>query len=325
MKRPNGSGGVRKLSGRRRHPWQAVVSAGHEIRNNEIKVKQVSLGCYATRKEALEALGEWQTNHQRVDLRSMTVSDIWSKITPTLKESTIKNLEPIYNRYESLHNTRIVNIKTYTIEDIPIPRLSQGTYDNIRAFWHKIFQYALENDIVNKDYSQFLKFDDPIPPKKKEVFSPEEIKTCMEVPLYKDLLYTGMRIGELLNMKSDQVYEENGVLCFHVTKSKTEAGKRIIPVHKDLKIDLSGEYIIEPHKNYNVTKWEFNKFVKNAKMSYHTLHDFRRTFASYAKSCGCDDFYTKCLMGHTHNDITHDVYTEAFVDDLKQEMDKITY
>lgn len=323
MKRPNGSGGIRKLPGRRRHPYQVVVSAGHEIRDNKIVVKQASLGCYATRKEALEALAEWQTNHLRVDLRYLTVADIWKKLRPTITESMLPNYESIYKRYSSLHKTRLIDIKTYTIEEIPLPPLSKGSHDQIRGFWHNIFRWGIENDVVNKDYSQFIHFTDTVPSKKKEIFSPDEIEECLSIPLYKFLLYTGMRINELLTMETSQVYEEDGILCFHVLKAKTEAGKRIIPVHSELTNDLNmnQKYVIEPNLPYYKVREAFNEFSKTP----HTLHDFRRTFASYAKTNGADEYYVKCLLGHVHGDITEDIYTQAFVSDLKREIEKVRY
>ena len=153
------------------------------------------------------------------------------------------------------------------------------------------------------------------------MFSYEEIQRCKDVPLYKILLYTGMRIGELLDMKTKNVYEEDGILCFHVEKSKTNAGVRIIPVHSEILdlIDFSKEYVVD-HKPYSKVRREFQEFD----LGSHVIHDFRRTFASYAKTCGCDEFYIKCLMGHVHHDVTHDIYTQAFVHDLKDEIEKIS-
>ena len=268
----------------------------------------------------MEALAEWQVSHTRIDLRHMTVADVWAKVKPTLKDSALHNFEPIYNRYADLHENRLIDVKTYDIEQIPLPPLSTSSHDKIRAFWRAIFEWGIANDVINKDYSQYIKFHDTIPRKHKEVFTPDEIKRCLDVPLYKILLYTGMRIGELLDLKTENVYEEDGILCFHVLKSKTEAGKRIIPVHSEIMdlIDFSKEYIVS-NNSYNKTRGNFKEFD----LGNHVLHDFRRTFASYAKSCGCDEFYIKCLMGHVHNDITHDVYTQAFVHDLKAEIEKI--
>lgn len=326
MKRPNNSGGIRKLSGRRRKPWQAVVSAGHEIRNNKVCVKQVSLGTYATRKEALDALGEWNTNHLRADLRSTTVEQAWEKIAPTMKESMYKSLVVFYRKYEPLYKKRLVDVKTDTIEQIPLPPLSASAHAKIRAVWHRIFEYGIANDIVTKDYSSYLTFNDVVPKKKKEVFSESDIKALMPIVLYRFLLYTGMRINELLSMKRDQVYEEDGVLCFHIDHSKTQAGIRVIPVHSEL-MDYLGdsEYVIEPHETYLRKRLDFIAYCKEHEIVNHTLHDFRRTFASYAKSGGADDYYIKRLLGHTSADLTKDVYTQAFIKDLKSAIEKVHY
>lgn len=319
MRRPNGTGGIRKLSGRRRKPWQAVVSVGYEIRNNKVCVKQASLGTFATRKEALEALGEWQANNLRAELRFMTVDDVWQAIYPNLKDSMKGVFSPLYKKYAPLHKKRLVDVKTYTIEQIPLPPLSQSAHEKIRALWHRIFEYGIANDIVSKDYSVYLKFNDTKPKKRKEVFSADEIKELIDVPIFRFLLYTGMRINELITMKMSQVYEEDGILCFHIEKSKTESGVRVIPVHSQLTLG-NGEYVIEPHHTYTFYRSLLMEYTKD-----HTLHDFRRTFASYAKSGGADDYYIKRLLGHISDDITKDIYTQAFIADLKDAIEKVNY
>lgn len=327
MKRPNGSGGIRKLSGKRRHPYQVVVSAGHEIRNNKVCVKQASLGCYATKKEALEALAEWQVTHFRADMRQVTVKDVYDRISPDWSDSVKSSMQTVYNRYKVLENVRIANIKTYTIEDVPLPKLSKETHNIIRMFWHRIFMFGIENDIISKDYSEFIKFHETKEKQIKNALAPDEIKAVSSVRLYRILLYTGMRINELLAMETDQVYKEDGILCFHVLKSKTEAGKRIIPVHPMIlnDIKLSGGYVITPKVSYNTVSREFKDFVDKNGLSQHTLHDFRRTFASYAKSCGMDDYYRKCLLGHVHGNVTDDVYTTAFTKDLYDQIKMLDY
>lgn len=325
MKRPNNSGGVRKLSGRRRHPYQAVVSDGHVIRNNKVVVHQVSLGCYATRKEALEALAEWQVGKSNVSLRNMTVEDVWNAIYPDLKESMKLIFSPLYKKYALLHKKRLVDVKTSTIEQIPLPPLSRSAHEKIRALWHRIFEYGIANDIISKDYSVYIKFNDTIPKKRKEVYSEDDIKIFLDIPIFRFLLYTGMRINELLSMKTSQVYEENGILCFHIEKSKTQSGIRVIPVHSELTVDLSKEYVIEPHVSYWVVRNQFAAICQEHHIENHVIHDFRRTFASYAKSGGADDYYIKRLMGHISDDITKDIYTQAFVSDLKDAIEKIHY
>lgn len=327
MKRPDGSGGVRKLSGRRRHPYQAVASAGHVIRNNKICVRQISLGCYATRKEALEALAEWQVNHLRIDLRYMTVHDVWLKIRPTFKDSMGKGYDSLYKKYAPLHKKRLIDIRTCDIEQIPLPTLSATVHSKIRSMWHAIFEYGIANDIVSKDYSKYIKFKETSEKKSKSILSPDEIKKCIDIPIYRFLLYTGMRINELLDMETEQIYEEDGILCFHIVRSKTASGIRTIPVHSELMsfINLSNRWVIDPKRTYESTRLKFSMFANENGMENHTLHDFRRTFASYAQTAGADPYYVKCLMGHIHHDITKDVYTQAFISDLKREIEKVRY
>ena len=326
-KRPNSAGGVRKLSGNRRKPYQAVVSAGHYIKDNEVRVKQVSLGTYATKREALAALGEWQSNNLRADLMHLTVGEIYDQIKDDWTPDIQNSMRAVYKRYMDLMDMRLTDVKTFTIESVELPALSQSSQKNIRSFWHRIFMFGIENDIVLKDYSQFIRFKLTKVKQKKEVFAPIEIKELITDRLYRILLYTGMRINELLTMETSQVYEEDGILCFHVLESKTEAGKRIIPVHSAIinDIKLSGGYVITPKISYNTASRKLQESIETLGLTQHTLHDFRRTFASYAKSCGVDEYYRKCLLGHAQGNVTDAVYTRPFIKDLKEQIEKIRF
>lgn len=147
-------------------------------------------------------------------------------------------------------------------------------------------------------------------------------------PYFSVMLHTGMRPNELVNMKSEHVYEEDGILCFHVTQSKTAAGIRTIPVHSCIEdlLALDQEYVIQPHKTYKQADTMLKKSQRSGTISPgHTLHDLRRTFATYAKHCHMDEFCRKAIMGHAQSGITDIVYTDAMVKDLKQEMEKLKY
>lgn len=315
------------MSGNRRKPYQAVVSAGHYIKDNEIKVKQVSLGTYATKREALAALGEWQANNLRADMLHYTCGEIYDQIKDEWTDAIKNAMRPVYKKYLPLMSMRLADVKTFTIESVELPPLTQSTQKNIRSFWHRIFMFGIENDIVLKDYSQFIRFKETKEKRKKEIFAPIEIRALMKDRLYRILLYTGMRINELLSMRSDQVYTEDGILCFHVLEAKTEAGKRIIPVHSAIlnDINLSGGYVITPKISYDTASRKLQASIEEYGLAEHTLHDFRRTFASYAKSLGVDDYYRKCLLGHAHGNITDAIYTQPFIKDLKEQIEKVKY
>lgn len=326
MKRPNNSGGIRKLSGKRRHPYQAVVSDGHVIRDNKVVVRQVSLGCYATRKEALEALGKWQAGQISTKYRDMTAADVYEKIKGNYKESVAEHMMHVYNKMGILRDMRVIDIKTDTLNSYmaTLPQMSQASQNLIRRFWRDIFGFAYENDMVAKDYSKFIRFDAPLPRKEKTIFTPEEITVLKSDTMYRILLFTGMRINEFLTMPLKNIYEDEGILCFHVTKSKTSAGKRVIPVHGEILDDVKKLLKNDFRTPYEYARRRFQTFAEINHFDYHTLHDFRRTFSSYAKSCGVDEFYRKALMGHRMVDLTDRIYTQVFIQDLTKEINKIT-
>lgn len=47
-------------------------------------------------------------------------------------------------------------------------------------------------------------------------------------------LFSGMRLGEICQLHTDDVRREQGVWCFHIKRGKTEAAARFVPVHSEL-------------------------------------------------------------------------------------------
>ena len=60
IRNPNGYGSVYKLSGKRRRPFVASITTGQDELTG--KQKRQILGYYATRKEAMQALADYNTN-----------------------------------------------------------------------------------------------------------------------------------------------------------------------------------------------------------------------------------------------------------------------
>ena len=93
-----------------------------------------------------------------------------------------------------------------------------------------MYKYALENDIVNKKYSEFIILgkDDK---KEKEIFTDVEIQKLfdnIEIRCASDILiliYTGFRIQELLNLSKFDVDFNKKIIAGGL---KTQAGKNRI-------------------------------------------------------------------------------------------------
>jgi len=91
MKLPNNYGSVTKLKGNRRRPWVARVSTGTVVNYATHKAypKQTALGYYETRKDAMQALAEYNANPFNVDQHNMTISELWGQIADTVKCSDV--------------------------------------------------------------------------------------------------------------------------------------------------------------------------------------------------------------------------------------------
>lgn len=327
MKRPNGTGGVRKLSGRRRKPYQAVVPGGFTYdEKGYAHRKQVSLGVYKTKKEALAALADWQALPMNVDHRQLTFKQIYEIVFPTFPESVQRVMgQATINRIGSIADMRIIDIRKREIEMIAqsVSGKSHAVQSRTKRLVSSVFKWALEDDIILKDYSQFMTFSDTKAKKEKTALEQSEIKLLMDGTevLWKVMLYTGMRISEAIKMDEEHIYEENGILCFHVWDAKTKAGNRIVPVHSKIQpLIESGEYPLKKRLSEN----KYMQLFKELNMP-HTSHDLRRTFSTYGKKCGMDDFYRRALLGHAQTTLTDEVYTQPLVEDLHTQIELLNY
>ena len=82
MKNPNGYGSVYKLTDkRRRKPWVVRVTDSWNIVDGKLKRKYKYIGYYETRKEAMQALSEYNVNPAAVtkDILFADLYKMWSE------------------------------------------------------------------------------------------------------------------------------------------------------------------------------------------------------------------------------------------------------
>ncbi len=139
-------------------------------------------------------------------------------------------------------------------------------------------------------------------------------------PIVIAALHTGMRRGEILNLKWDNVDLQHGFILLDKTKNRT---RREIPINKTLKallqnllnnrprryVEKNGakdlmitEYVFadpETFKPYGSVKHSFTSAVKDAGLKDFHFHDLRHTFASLAMMSGKIDIATLSkILGH---------------------------
>lgn len=345
MRNPNGMGTVKKLSGKRRKPFSAVITTGYELKNGKMVQIQKSIGYYETRQDAMLALADHYRNPFDLDKRNTTFGQIYDILEEqkfnNMKEQAKRAYKTAYKKCESIKRMKMTEIRKAHMQAIldKHSKKSASTQNAIIVLLRAVYRFALENDIVEKDYSQFLEITSTQEKKKKIPFSREEVQKLwdMKEDWARDsiliLLYTGMRIEELLTLRREDIHLEERYIDLQGTKTK--AAVRIIPIHKKiaplLEKRLTGEYLypaIRKGKSKTLSYLTYrNSFdpLMETLGTEHTPHDTRHTFVSIAGACNMNPVLLKKITGHSAQDITQDVYTHAYLEDLIAEIDKFDY
>lgn len=342
MRLPNGYGSVYKLSGKRRKPWGVRKTVGWD---DEGKQKYKVIGYYETKEKALLALAHFNANPYDMDAVNVTFQEVFEKWSDAKFSKTSQSNKNGYNAAyklcSSLYSTRFAEIKKVHLQAVvDSSGKNYPTLRKLKVLFNQMFKYAMENDLVSKDYSQYVDIGKNSNPSARVPFSKQEIKKLWEnverneyVQVYIILIYTGLRISELLDLKKEHVYLDER--SFDVVDSKTEAGIRKVPIAQKIydyfvywmnKNDC--DYLISTpdgehfkYRNYYDSYWK--PFMEEMKMN-HRPHDTRHTTVSLLASANVNQTIIKKIVGHKGSmSLTEKVYTHFEIQELLDAIDKI--
>lgn len=220
------------------------------------------------------------------------------------------------------------------------------TLRKMKVLFNMLYKFAMENDICGKDYSQYvdiLQYKEQNPNSIDRMpFSTEEIKIIWDwsdkneyVSIILMLIYSGVRIGELRELKKENVHLEERY--FYIEKSKTNAGIRNVPIAKKVlpffrywmgresKCDYlvttrEGRYFYD--RNYRDSYW--SPLIKEMGLNpNHKPHDTRHTCVSLLTKEGIDERIIKKIVGHSGKGVTEQVYTHVEINQLIEAIDLI--
>lgn len=350
MRLPNGIGSVHKINDgkRRRKPWRARVPSHVEFNAETGKASQkyINIGYFATETEAIEALFEYRKNPYTIEASVSTFADVyemWSKKKfPTISKIAQYGYAGAFKHSEPLHNMKMRDIRANHLEGI-MQNINGGHQLQVRqkTFWGQVFKYAMEHDIVQKDYSAFVKIRDKapettrtdIPKEDREKLWKEIDKGNRTAEIAMIYIYTGLRATELLEALKDNVFLDKRIM---IAGKKTEAGKdRRIPIHKcilpliEKLMQEDGDTLITratktkrvpmAYNNFMVKHW--NVLMEELNMEY-TMHYTRHTCATMMREAGVEEDLRKVILGHKSDDIT-DRYTHYSDQMLLEAIDKV--
>lgn len=356
LKRENGSGSIYRRSDRKTRPWIAMTP----------KTQQV-IGHYATAQQAKDALDEYRRNPtDRLNITVQELHDEWEPLGYKDKSKQLKDcynaawgkLKPIYSlKFRELRTAQMQQIievwqkerplldetgKPVSKDGVPqvIKPQSYSSLSKIKILLGLLYQYAMQNDIVNKNYAEFL-----VLPKKeigvKDCFNELELKkieNAVGKVSFADCIYfmcyTGLRITEFLTLNKFSVHEKNGV-CALYGGIKTDAGKnKVVPVHHKIKPILDewlakgGQTVFcrpdgTPYSSRNFREYCYLPALENIGVRKLNPHATRRTFATMMSGANVREEDFIAMMGHADYSVDIENYIFQSAEKLQKSIEKI--
>lgn len=357
MKRANGTGCVRKLSGNRRKPWQVLVTLNlyYDREKERGCQKTKTLGTYSTKEEAILALETYNSNPYDLLLQCKTFSQVyneWSQryFAELKSNSSARTITAAYKHSSPLHNMSFAAITITNMRDtINNADVGTCTKSRMKSMYNLMYDFAVETQLVPINLARQFNLKNIQNKIKKErkdkiPFSQEHIQL-----LWKNLdygftkmilvgIYTGFRPQELCLLKTENVNLDERYI---IGGMKTDAGTdRYVPIHpkifeivkscyKDAVAHDSPTLFFELEKKKSVSltydkyRGRFKKVLSYVELDGYSPHCTRHTFITLAKNYGMNEYAIKMICGHEVSDITEAVYTHRDKHFLHDEISKI--
>ena len=338
---PSGFGTIKHLSGKRRNPYVAYPSAkekGYMLSGSP--VSRAAIGYYATYQDAYNALLDYNRKPFDVENKSITFAEVhqmffdekFKDTSRTYSRASMISAKSGFQNLKAIHDIPIRQLKTYQLQKVMDDcTLKYASLELMSMCLKNVYAFALKNDIIDKNYAQYVvikKHDDD---EKGEPFTEENIERLWErksdkvAQIALIMIYSGLRIKELETIKIDLA---NNVM---VGGLKTRSGKnRTIPIHPYIK-DMIATF--NPDK-FNAEQYRTRDFYPllqelnmaiSEKGTKHTPHDCRHTFVWLADKFKLDSLVKKMIVGHSlGNDIDENTYGHRTNEELYSEICKIT-
>lgn len=137
--------------------------------------------------------------------------------------------------------------------------------------------------------------------------------------------YSGARIEELCQLRTEHVISPDGVQSFNIADSKTAAGIRVVPVHPALKplvqrlVDDSKDGFLVPSDSKNkygnrsdLMSKAFGRLKKSLGFGpRHVFHSIRKSAITQLVRADVTGTLIAELVGHETGTVTYDVYSQG--------------
>ena len=342
---PNGFGQITKIKGNLRNPYRAMVTVGKTEEEKPICKLLKPQSYFKTYNDAYAALVEY--NKSPYDLSpSITCNELYEKWISEYEEgksdSAIGNMRSTWKHCSELYDTPVNTIRIRNIKEL-LNGKKPGIKKRIKTLWNLLLDYAVEYEIIDKNYSRLFKTNEKLVIEKSHiVFDDDEMNTLWKnkenkiASMVLIQCYMGWRPQELCELLIDEVDLKSNTITGGI---KTTAGKKrrvyVLPAIQslvknwyDLAVSKDSKYLFTTASGgkygYASYRWKFTQLMNTLELSSdHRPHDPRKQFITMAKKANINEYAIKKLVGHEIADITEKIYTDRDPEWLKHEILKI--
>ncbi len=302
-----------------------------------------------------ELMYEWLYENHKDEIKERTLlryeCTITQNILPIMGSAIVEDINP-RNLQKYINE---IKIKESSRTHKP---LSSSTINTIIAILKLAFSYAVDFEIIKDNPTLKIKRVANKEATKINAFTRDEqirIENYIE-RLHNDeyfgiilVLYTGLRIGELLaltwkdiNLKtgiisiSKTMYKtrlEDGTWEYKISTPKSRSSIREIPIPnflkdklKELKKQRRSKYIVCKNDgsvlNDKLLTYRFRMILKRVHVRRLTFHSLRHTFATRALENKMDIKTLSEILGHSSAATTLNIYAHSLMDHKKTQMRK---
>lgn len=346
---PNGFGSVVTLSGKRRKPYMARPPV-KKWDNNGNPIYDKPIGYYADWMEAFNALADYNRNPYDTGAKYLTFEQLFKlwynyKFKVEIDDKSKKKTSSqncyigAYKKSVALHKVVFGELRTFHMQTIlDNHALSHAYMEHIMNLYKQMYKYALEYDMVQKNYSDFLKITKDDDDEHGVPFTNDEVKKLWdnkELPFVDTILiyiYSGWRINELSKMPLKNIDLENKTF-FGGNKTKN-GKKRTVPIHSKIFDLVCKRYVLDFKSlvfhdfSQNISQIAYRERFSEALKACgieteHTPHDCRHTFVTALDNAGANKICIQKLVGHAGKDIDEKIYTHKNMDELRRAIELI--
>ena len=276
-----------------------------------------------------------------------------------------RSLVTAYHNSESLYDRVYKDLRASDfMEHLKKSGKGSDSQRQMVNLFQNLDKYALEEDIIDKGYAQFitLSSDDKNVKKvvdgkvkKDKIFNYNQIDYLWNLKLkssgtqeknkkereqfIRDLflmmLYAGTRVEEQLSIYTENIFLDKN---YFIGGLKTNAGRnREIPIHPAVK-HLYEKYY-NPNNEFlfmqpNGKKIDYDYYLYHFKLNFrnlhseianHTAHDCRHTLRNELEKLGIRQIIINSIMGHSNENVGQDVYTHISIEEKLEAIKLITY